>query len=72
MFKKIMAGILDAITSFGGFGYIIAKFTGNTTESGFSLEGATAGLLFALVAAYFIGGHYLGGTIWQRIFGTRK
>ena len=72
MFKKIIAGILDAITSFGGFGYLIAKVTGNTTESGFSLNGAPAIILFALVIAYFVIGSKLGGTIWQRILGTRR
>lgn len=71
MFKKIIAAILDLITSFGGFGYLIAKFTGNTTESGFQLNGAPALILFALVIAYFVAGKYLGGTIWQRIFKTK-
>ena len=71
--KKIAAGILDFITSFGGFGYIIAKFTGNTTEGGFELNGINAGILFALVIAYFVlMPKFAGGTIWQHIMGTRK
>jgi len=72
MFKKIIAAILDLIMTFGGFGYLIAKYTGNTTGSGFQLNGAPALLLFGLVIAYFVAGHYLGGTLWQRILGTRK
>lgn len=72
MFKKIIAGIFDTITSFGGFGYLIAKFSGNTTENGFQLNGLPAIIVFALVIAYFVIGHKTGGTIWQRILGTKK
>ena len=72
MFKKIIAGILDVATSFGGIGYLIAKFTGNTSEGGFSLDGAPALILFALVIAYFVIGAKTGGTIWQRVLGTKK
>ncbi len=72
MFKKIIAAILDFLTSFFGFGYLIAKFTGDTTQNGFELNGAPALLLFALVVAYFVIGNKTGGTIWQRILGTRK
>ncbi len=72
MFKKIIAAILDLATSFGGFGYAIAKFTGDTTDGGFQLNGMPAIILFALVIAYFVIGTKTGGTIWQRIFGTRK
>jgi len=72
MGRKIFAGILDAITSFVGFGYIIAKFTGDTTESGFELNGMPAFVLFALIAAYFILlPKYAGGTIWQKILRTK-
>lgn len=70
--RKICAAILDIITSFGGFGYGIAKITGHTTENGFQLNGMPAIILFGLVIAYFvIGSKYLGGTFWQRILGTR-
>lgn len=72
MFKKIIAAVLDFATSFGGFGYIIAKFTGNVTQEGFQLNGLPAIILFALVVAYFVIGNKTGGTIWQRIFGTGK
>ncbi len=72
MFKKIIAAILDTITSFGGFGYLIARFTGNTTENGFELNGMPAIILFGLVIAYFVIGKYAGGTPWQRILGTKR
>ncbi|MBZ0216913.1 MAG: hypothetical protein K8F25_10200 [Fimbriimonadaceae bacterium] len=72
MWRVILAFILDLLTSFFVFGYIIAKFTGNTTESGFELNGMPAIILFALVIAYFVVGRkFLGGTLWQRILGAR-
>ena len=71
-FKKVVAFILDLVTSFGGFGYLIAQITGDTTSGGFKLGGAPALILFALVIAYFvIGWKFAGGTIWQRILGAR-
>jgi len=71
--RKVIAGILDALTSFFGIGYIVAKLTGNTTENGFQLNGAPALVMIALIAAYFILlPKYAGGTIWQRILGTRR
>lgn len=73
MGRKVIAGILDFITSFGGIGYIIAKITGNTNKGGFELNGMPAIILFGLIAAYFILlPKYAGGTIWQRILGTRR
>jgi len=73
MFKRVFAGIFDFLTIFVGGGWIIATMTGNTTEGGFSLNGAPALVLFALVIAYFvIGRKYLGGTPWQYILGTRS
>ncbi len=66
--KKVFAFILDFITSFGGFGYLIAKFTGGLTEGGFELSGGPALLLFALVIAYFVVlNRFAGGTIWKHI-----
>jgi len=70
--RKVFAFILDLITTFVGFGYLIARFTGNTTEGGFQLNGAPALVLFALILVYFIAlGRYGGGTLWQRILKTR-
>ncbi|RME14880.1 MAG: hypothetical protein D6801_08395 [Alphaproteobacteria bacterium] len=71
--KIIVAFLLDLLTSFLVIGYIIAWATGGLTESGFSLEGGPALLLFALVIVYFVGlGRYGGGTIWQRVLGTNR
>ena len=71
--KIVLAFILDLFTAFFLFGFIVAKFTGDTTESGFELNGTPALIMFALVIAYFvIGSRYLGGTLWQRILKTKR
>jgi len=70
--RKVLAGILDFITVFALAGYAIASFTGGTTNSGFELNGWPAFLLFAIVVLYFtVFSRYLGGTLWQRLLGTR-
>jgi hypothetical protein len=70
--RHIVAFILDLIFSFAIFGYIVAKFTGNTTEGGFSLNGAPALIVFGLVILYFIGmSRKMGGTVFQRLLRTR-
>ncbi len=71
MWRRILAFVLDLITSFAGFGYLVARFTGGLTESGFQLDGAPALLLFGLVIGYFVVTRYIGGTIWQRILRAR-
>lgn len=71
--KIIVAFLLDLITSFLVFGYLIAMLSGGTTDGGFELTGLPALVLFALVIAYFVGlGKFGGGTIWQRILGARR
>lgn len=70
--RIILAGILDFGTVFGIGGYAIARFTGNTTESGFQLNGLPAVVLFAVIIGYFVAGRYLGGTLWQRILRARR
>ena len=53
-------------------GYVIGHLTNNVTDDGFKLEGVPALVLFALIVAYFvILGRFLGGTLWQRLLGTR-
>ena len=67
--RRILAGILDFLLVFFGFGLLIATFTGDTSEFGFLLNGWPALLMIALVIAYFvIFNRYLGGTIFKRIF----
>ena len=66
--RKVVAAILDFITIFFVGGYLIGALTGNLTSSGFKLEGMSALLLFILIIAYFyVGRKFLGGTLWQRI-----
>lgn len=70
--RKVLAAILDFFFIFIVAGYVIAKFTGGTTEEGFNLNGGPALLLFAIVVLYFIvGRRYLGGTLFQRLLGAR-
>lgn len=70
--RIVLAAILDFFTAFFVLGYLVAKATGNLTETGFSLSGAPAWALFALIALYFVAGYYLGGTLWQRILRARR
>ncbi|MCC6889117.1 MAG: hypothetical protein IT536_11345 [Hyphomicrobiales bacterium] len=73
IWKRVLAVILDLVTTFAGFGMAIAWATGSTTTGGFSLDGWPALLLFALMIAYFIiGRRYLGGTLWDRILGIGR
>jgi len=70
--RKVFAAILDFFTVFFLGGYAIGYLTGNVTAQGFSLEGTTAMILFALIVVYFVvGSKYAGGTVWQRILYTR-
>ena len=69
--RVTVAFILDLLTSFIVFGYVIAKFTGNTTENGFSLTGLPAIILFTLVIAYMWLMPRYGGRLWQRILKAR-
>lgn len=71
--RKVVAAILDFFTIFFIGGYAIAKLTGNTTNDGFQLNGVPALILFAVIIAYFwLGPKIAGGTLWQRILGTRQ
>src|SRR3954471_14841263 len=75
IWRRVVSAILDALTAFFVFGFLIAKFTGELTpEGGFSLKGSSALLLFGLIVAYFvIGRRFLGGTVWQYILrATRR
>ncbi len=62
--KVVVAFILDLLTSFILFGYLIAKLTGNTTEGGFELNGLPALVLFAAVIAYMWLMPRFGGRLW--------
>jgi uncharacterized RDD family membrane protein YckC len=82
--RRGLAGVLDFLTVFLVVGYIIAKFTGQTTTGettnqgfhstglGFHLTGLPALVLFAIIVLYFyLGWRKFGGTIWQRILKAR-
>lgn len=73
MRRVVLAAILDFITTFVVFGYLVARFTGGLTDNGFNLTGWPALLMFVLIIAYFvIFNKFLGGTIWRWILGARK
>lgn len=68
--RKVVAAILDFIFVLAG--YIVARFTGNTTDQGFELNGAPAFIVLAVVVLYFIVfRRFLGGTLFQRLLGAR-
>ena len=70
--RRGLAGFLDFWTVFLVGGYIIGKFSGETTDDGFNLKGPAALVLFAAIVIYFyLGWKKLGGTIWQRILVAR-
>ncbi len=69
--RIITAFLLDALCSLIVIGYAVAAVTGQTTEDGFQLKGWPALVSIAIVIAYFIIGRQLGGTVFQRLLGTR-
>jgi hypothetical protein len=73
VWKRVLASILDFFTTFFVFGMAIAYVTGDTTSTGFKLDGLPALVLFALVVVYFfVGRRYLGGTLWDRLLGIQR
>jgi hypothetical protein len=70
--RKVLAAILDALMVFVGGGYVVGWLTGDLVDGGFTLEGAPALILFAVIIAYFVVfTRFLGGTLWQRALGVR-
>ena len=70
--RIVLAAILDFFTVFGVGGYVIARLTGNLTETGFALNGMPAVALFAVIILYFVLGKRVGGTLWQRLLRARR
>jgi uncharacterized RDD family membrane protein YckC len=71
--KKVAAFALDLLGSFFAFGYGIGALTGNTSKSGFRLEGGWALLVIALVIAYFVlMNRCFGTTLGKLILGIRR
>ena len=72
MWRRVIAAILDFLTTFIGFGFLVAYFFGGLTEKGFQLTGGPALLPFGPIVAHFvIFNKFLGGTIWKHILGAR-
>ena len=71
--RIVAAAILDFLTIFLLGGFIIARLTGNTTETGFQLNGLPAVVAVRRHHRLFRRRSplYPGGTIWQRIPKTR-
>ena len=70
--RKVVAGILDTVFIFFAAGFSVGSATGGLTDDGFKLEGWPALVMFAIVAVYFIVfSRFLGGTLFQRLLGTR-
>jgi hypothetical protein len=65
--RIVLAAILDFVTAFFVFGFVIAWATNILTPGGFILSGLPALLLFAAIVAYFVVGKRVGGTLWKRI-----
>lgn len=71
--RLVLAAVLDFLTAFVVFGYLVARLTGGLTDTGFNLTGWPAALAFLLIIAYFIiFNKFLGGTIWRWILGARR
>jgi uncharacterized RDD family membrane protein YckC len=70
--RIILAFILDLITAFFVFGFLVAKLLGGLTDNGFSLSGWPSLVAVLLIVAYFVIGKRLGGTLWKRILGIRS
>ena len=67
--RRFVAQVIDLVVLFV-LAYLIAVVTGDTTSSGFQIEGGPAFLWFAIVGLYFIAleGMY-GQTVGKRLSG---
>lgn len=69
--KRAVAVIIDAIIMFV-VAYVLAMFTGSTTEDGFQMNGGPAFLLFFISFAYYIVLEAtMGGTLGKKILGIK-
>ena len=69
--KRAVAVIIDTVIMFA-IAYGVAMFTGNTTEEGFSMNGAPAFALFFIGIAYFVVMEAtMGGTLGKKALGIK-
>jgi uncharacterized RDD family membrane protein YckC len=69
--RRAVAIIIDSIL-LGIIGWIIAKFTGGTTEAGFEVTGMPALLLFLIALAYYVVMEVQwGGTVGKMVLGLK-
>jgi hypothetical protein len=71
IWRVILAAVLDFLSAFYVFGFLLALVAGETKGASFALEGGPVFLLFALIFGYFWLGRRSGGTLWQRILKAR-
>jgi RDD family len=76
LWKRNLAGVLDFLLAFLGFGYLLFKLGLGRPASppgiGFHLGLAPTLLVNALIIAYFVVLGRTGGTIFQRLFGMKR
>src|SRR6185295_15368638 len=74
--RRLIAMFVDGFITFLGFGFAIAALTNRASIGSdgaeFNLEGGAAGLLFALILAYFVTMEaMLGATVGKFVLGIR-
>ena len=68
--RIILAFVLDALTAFIVFGYLVATPFGGRTEGGFSLRGGPALVMLGRVVGYFLSAPRVGGRLCERRLGA--
>jgi uncharacterized membrane protein (DUF485 family) len=71
--RQYVANVLDVLLFLFGGGFLVAKLTGNATRHGFHLEGWPFLALIVLFVVYVaIAKRYLGGTLFEHLFGLGR
>src|SRR5258705_3607628 len=69
--RRAVAIIIDSIL-LCIVGYVIAMFSGGTTETGFNISGAPAFILFLIALVYYVVMEVTsGGTIGKKVMGLK-
>lgn len=85
LWKRNLAGVLDFLLAFFGFGIPLSRLPGNTpgampfagapgttTKEIFGIGGWPVLVLIVLVVAYFVVLGRTGGTVFQRLFAMKR